>query len=73
MATCMKWGDAMDAHGFMSGESSCNECLCAFFPCTIALDTIACPFTCPWWFISKLVKRCKHKNQSATENVVVNA
>jgi hypothetical protein len=72
MAACTKWGDAMDAHGFMSGEASCDECLCALFPCTISLDAIACPFIAPVWLISKLVKRCKQKDQSAT-NVVVNA
>lgn len=73
MITGEKWCIGMDAsHNSCSEKGSCDDCLCVCFPFTIAIDTVACPVTTPWWLVSKLVKWCKDKKQSS-ESVVVNA
>ena len=70
-----KWIAAMDSGSSKScsEDCCCYDCLWMCFPVTIVIDTVACPVTTPWWLVTKLVKWCKDKKQSPSENVVVNA
>ncbi len=72
--TAEKWCIGMDSSSYKNcgQEGSCDDCLWMCLPCTIVLDTAACPVTTSWWLLSKLVKWCKDKKQSPSDNVVAN-